>query len=309
MLNINWRTGAEAEASIHWPWCDKPTHWKRHWCWERLRVGREGATEDEMIGWHHWLRLSKLREIVKDKEAWRAAVCAVAKSRTQLHDWTTMAIAKCFPFGSSGKKSACQFRRHSRHRLDPWVGKIPWSKKWQPTAFVCVLSIHTQCQVQRLEVNFLGVFEEDKMRFWYQGDAGLPEWRLPALITVLVSIAIIFFFANCKISERLNHNKFFYVWLLLLVQCLIFIHAVMMSIVDSFLVVNNCREAFHWESVPQFIYYFFQSFIFMCTLMGSLERAWPWTYVCIFTTRNLVTEQVSIAIRAELYYNMYYILY
>ena len=33
----------------------------------------------------------------------------------------------------SGKESACQCRRHRRLGLDPWVGKIPWKKKWQPT--------------------------------------------------------------------------------------------------------------------------------------------------------------------------------
>ena len=32
-----------------------------------------------------------------------------------------------------GKESACQCRRHMRHRLDPWVGKIPWSRKWHLT--------------------------------------------------------------------------------------------------------------------------------------------------------------------------------
>ena len=31
----------------------------------------------------------------------------------------------------SGKESACQFRRHKRHGFSPWVGKIPWSRKWQ----------------------------------------------------------------------------------------------------------------------------------------------------------------------------------
>ena len=35
-----------------------------------------------------------------------------------------------FPNGSSGKESACQCRRC---RFDPWVGKIPWSRKWLPT--------------------------------------------------------------------------------------------------------------------------------------------------------------------------------
>ena len=33
-------------------WCEELTHWKRPWCWERLKAGGE---EDEMVGWHHQL--------------------------------------------------------------------------------------------------------------------------------------------------------------------------------------------------------------------------------------------------------------
>ena len=36
-------------------WCEELTHLKRLWCWERLKVGGEGTTEDETIGWHHRL--------------------------------------------------------------------------------------------------------------------------------------------------------------------------------------------------------------------------------------------------------------
>ena len=36
-------------------WCEELTHLKRPWCWERLRAGGEGTTEDEMVGWHHQL--------------------------------------------------------------------------------------------------------------------------------------------------------------------------------------------------------------------------------------------------------------
>ena len=38
-----------------------------------------------------------------------------------------------FPGGASGKEPACQCRRHKRRRFDPYVGKIPWRREWQPT--------------------------------------------------------------------------------------------------------------------------------------------------------------------------------
>ena len=37
------------------------------------------------------------------------------------------------PMWLSGKESACQCRKLRRCWLDPWDGKIPWRRKWQPT--------------------------------------------------------------------------------------------------------------------------------------------------------------------------------
>ena len=47
----------------------------------------KGTSGDEMEGWHHKLNgheFIKFREMVKDREAWGAAVHGVAKSRTRL---------------------------------------------------------------------------------------------------------------------------------------------------------------------------------------------------------------------------------
>ena len=41
--------------------------------------------------------------------------------------------AWAFPGGSSGKEPACQCKRQKRWGFDPWVGKIPWRRAWQPT--------------------------------------------------------------------------------------------------------------------------------------------------------------------------------
>ena len=46
--------------------------------------------------------------------------------------------------GDSGKEPTCQCRRHKRCGCNPWVRKIPWRRKWQPTSLFLPGEFHGQ---------------------------------------------------------------------------------------------------------------------------------------------------------------------
>ena len=53
-------------------------------------------------------------------------------------------ITANIPGGSDGKETTCQCRRYRRLRFDPWVGKAPWRRKWQPTPVFLPGEFHGQ---------------------------------------------------------------------------------------------------------------------------------------------------------------------
>ena len=80
------RTDVSAETLILWsPDAKSWLIWKDPDTGKDCGQEEKGTTEDEMVEWHHQLNGC-------DREAWRAAIHGVIKSRTGLSDWTELMI-------------------------------------------------------------------------------------------------------------------------------------------------------------------------------------------------------------------------
>ena len=100
------KTYAEAEASILWA-SDVKSH-----LMENTLIPGKGMTEDEMVGWHHWLDGHEFEQTPGDNERWGRLACCIPWDHRELdmmNDWTrTKKSRKCkqYEWFSEKKKSS-----------------------------------------------------------------------------------------------------------------------------------------------------------------------------------------------------------
>ena len=121
----------DAEAPMLWSPDAKRqlTHWKRPWCWERFQTHRRRRMRwlDGIINSVD-MNLSKLQDIVRDREAQCSVVHGVTKSQTHLNNkWTTTTHRAIVRIKWDNIRKAQKVYDAKTWYVNPWWSILPFT--------------------------------------------------------------------------------------------------------------------------------------------------------------------------------------
>ena len=162
ILGVHWKDWCWSSNTLA-IWCKELTHWKRPWCWERLKVGGEGDDR----GWDGWMA-----------------------SPTR---WTWV-WASCWSWCWTGRPGVLQSMGPQRVRHD-WVIELNWtesSNRTKEETDICVAHLEVRdikrtldlsqrvgiWQNQILATVMLRIEKRSLIRWFGSVYSILPEWDL-----------------------------------------------------------------------------------------------------------------------------------
>ena len=127
MLNIHWKDWCWSwDSNTLATWCEELTHWKRPWCWERLKAG-----EGDDRGWDGWMATPTQWTWVwvnSGRWRWRPGMLQSmggAKSQTRLSNWTDL---NWVPSGYHSKLAQTQWLKTKEiNSFSGWRPKV-WNQ-------------------------------------------------------------------------------------------------------------------------------------------------------------------------------------
>ena len=157
VLNTHWKDWCRSwNSNTLVTWYEEPTHWKRPWCWERLRAGGEGDDR----GWGGWMASpTQWTWVWVNCGSWwwmgRPGVLQFmgSQSQTQLSNWTELSpvslsqfisfVVQTYSSSLTTQKPCSLHRFTSLEDLSLWPCSPFLSSPWEPQwpAGCCIVSL------------------------------------------------------------------------------------------------------------------------------------------------------------------------
>ena len=127
-MNIRWKDWCYSWTSnILTTWWELLAHWKRPWCWERLRAREEGFDR----GWDGWMASTTQWIWVWENSGrwWRTGkpgMLQSMRSQTVRHDWATEQQQHVLPPGTEDLLSPSGAKDSATYLGKRWGGILFW---------------------------------------------------------------------------------------------------------------------------------------------------------------------------------------
>ena len=163
VLNNHWKDRCWSWSSNTLAtWCEEVTHWKRPWCWERLKVGREGNDR----GWDGWMVLLNWWTWVwASSGSWwwtgKPGVLQSMVSQRVGHDWVTELTYRYY-----------KSRRWEKRVMKLREGKRLWAQGWDQVPEWVLWGSEQMSEVTSTVCSELPYSQSEERETWLRGFMG-----------------------------------------------------------------------------------------------------------------------------------------
>ena len=111
LTNIHWKDWCWSwNSNTSATWCEELTHWKRAWCWERLKAGEEGGNR----GWDGWMASpTRWTWVWASSKSWwwigKPGMLQSMGSQRIGHSWTELILLKAIGRGDQNNNETWSF--------------------------------------------------------------------------------------------------------------------------------------------------------------------------------------------------------